>query len=163
MFLNFHSRLVESKMMMGDMMNNEERQKMMVVMSLSCLNICWGLICAMQAPFFPKEAASKGATATQFGGVFGIIHLAIFITSPIMGTMVSRLGLGKIFKCGLFLSSSCSLMFGFLTYVNNTTVFLVLAYILRFLEGAGGAAIWTAMLALLLARYKDSSPIAWHA
>ena len=139
--------------MMGEMMNHEKRQKMKMVMSLSFLNVCWGLMCAMQAPFFPKEAASKGATATQFGGVFGIIHLAIFIISPIMGTMVSRLGLGNIFKWGLFLSSSCSLMFGFLTFVNNTTIFLVLAYVLRFLGGAGGAAIWTSMLALLLARY----------
>ena len=127
-------------------------EKMLVVISLSALNICWGLVASIQAPFFPIEAASKGAAATQFGAVFGIIHLAIFITSPLMGKMVAKLGLGNIFKSGLLLSCFCALSFGFLTYIDNAGSFLVLAYILRLLEGVGGAALWTSMLALLLAR-----------
>ena len=125
---------------------------MLVGISLSILNICWGLVASIQAPFFPIEASIKGATATQFGGVFGIIHLAIFFTSPIMGKLVAKLGLGNIFKFGIFLSSLCALAFGFLTYVDNTLIFLLLAYLLRLLEGIGGAALWTLMLALLLAR-----------
>ena len=127
-------------------------RKILVVTSLSALNVCWGLVAAIQAPFFPIEAALKGATATQFGGVFGIIHLAIFLTSPLMGKMVAKLGLGNIFKCGLLLSCFCALSFGFLTFIDETVPFLVLAYTLRLLEGVGGAALWTSMLALLLAR-----------
>ena len=150
--MNQFPGFLETKRMLGEIMTGEMKKKVVLVMSLSGLNVCWGLMCAMQAPFIPKKAASKGATATQFGGVFGIIHLAIFITSPLMGTMVSKLGLTNIFKSGLFLSSSCSLMFGFLTYVTNTSLFLVMAYTLRFLGGAGGAMIWTSLLALLLAR-----------
>ena len=112
---------------------------MKAVISFSFLNIFWGLIASIQASFFPIEAASKGATATQFRGVFGIIHLAIFITSPFMGIMVTKLGLGIIFKFVLLLSCSCALTFGFLTYINETITFLVLAYILRLLESVGGA------------------------
>ena len=33
----------------------------------------------LQATFYPIEARRKGATATQFGAVFGIIHLSLFI------------------------------------------------------------------------------------
>ena len=135
---------------MGEMMNYEKKQKMMVVVSMSCLNVCWGLMCAMQAPFFPKEAALKGATATQFGGVFGIIHLAIVLASPVMGKLVTRLGVANIFKFGALLTSASTFGFGFLAYVNNKVIFLTLAYALRFLEGLGGAALWTSMLALLL-------------
>ena len=69
-----------------------------------------------------------------------------------MGKLVSKLGLGNIFKFGIFLSSLCALGFGFLTYVDDTLMFLLLAYLLRLLEGIGGAALWTSMLALLLAR-----------
>ena len=38
-----------------------------------------GLCASLQATFYPIEAESKGATAAQFGAVFGIIHLSLFI------------------------------------------------------------------------------------
>ena len=38
-----------------------------------------GLCASLQATFYPIEARRKGATATQFGAVFGIIHLSLFI------------------------------------------------------------------------------------
>ena len=38
-----------------------------------------GLCSSLQATFYPIEAASKGATASQFGAVFGIIHFSLFI------------------------------------------------------------------------------------
>ena len=38
-----------------------------------------GLCASLQATFYPIEAGKKGATASQFGAVFGIIHLSLFI------------------------------------------------------------------------------------
>lgn len=38
-----------------------------------------GLYGSMQATFYPIEATQKGATSSQFGAVFGIIHLSLFI------------------------------------------------------------------------------------
>ena len=38
-----------------------------------------GLCASLQATFYPIEAGQKGATASQFGAVFGIIHLSLFI------------------------------------------------------------------------------------
>ena len=38
-----------------------------------------GLCASLQATFYPIEARKKGATAAQFGAVFGIIHLSLFI------------------------------------------------------------------------------------
>ena len=45
-----------------------------------------------------------------------------------------------------------ALTFGFLTFIDDKNSFLVLAYILRMLEGVAGAILWTAMLSLLIAR-----------
>ena len=45
-----------------------------------------------------------------------------------------------------------ALTFGFLTFIDDKSSFLVLAYILRVLEGVAGAILWTAMLSLLIAR-----------
>jgi hypothetical protein len=38
-----------------------------------------GLCASLQATFYPIEEELKGATAAQFGAVFGIIHLSLFI------------------------------------------------------------------------------------
>ena len=38
-----------------------------------------GLCSSLQATFYPIEASSKGATASEFGAVFGIIHLSLFM------------------------------------------------------------------------------------
>ena len=57
---------------------------------LSVLNIGWGFVASIQAPFFPDEAQEKGASAAEFGPIFGIIHLALFCTSPFVGKIIIR-------------------------------------------------------------------------
>ena len=124
----------------------------MTVSSLAALNVCWGFMASIMAPFLPVEAEAKGASPSQFGPIFGIIHLALFIISPVMGKVVTRWGLARVFKTGLILISFTSVSFGLLTFVADSSLFLVLAYTLRIVEGIGGSALWTSMLALLLAR-----------
>ena len=57
-----------------------------------------------------------------------------------------------MFGGGLVLVSAAAVTYGFLTLCEDKTSFLVLAYLLRVVEGAGGALLWTTMLSLLLAR-----------
>jgi len=47
--------------------------------------ISFGII----SPFYPSEAAKKGASSVVVGLVFGVFELVIFITSPIYGSFVS--------------------------------------------------------------------------
>ena len=68
----------------------ETTQVIGVVCALGCLNICWGFVSSIQAPFFPVEAQKKGASASQFGPIFGIIHLALFLISPLVGKLVTK-------------------------------------------------------------------------
>ena len=127
-------------------------RSVVMVSSLACLNVLWGFMASIMAPFLPLEAQSKGAAASEFGPIFGIIHLALFVISPLMGKVINRVGLGNVFNMGLLLISISSLCFGLLTFVKSSSLFLALAYALRIIEGIGGSALWTSMLALLLAR-----------
>lgn len=45
-----------------------------------------------QAPFFPKEAELKHATATEYGLVFGIFELVVCLASPFYGQFLNRIG-----------------------------------------------------------------------
>ncbi len=45
-----------------------------------------------QAPFYPAEAERKGLSASEYGFVFGIYELTVFVVSPIIGANLEWLG-----------------------------------------------------------------------
>ena len=94
-----------------------------------------GLCASLQATFYPIEAELKGARASQFGAVFGIIHLSLFIFGPIVGKYLSVFGVRVIYPAGFLVDGASFIFFGLLQWVDNTTMFLVLSYVIRFLEG----------------------------
>ena len=53
-----------------------------------------------QPPFYPSEAEKKGATPAQYGFVFGIANLSLFIFSPIFGRYGSTIGPKLCFNVG---------------------------------------------------------------
>ena len=55
------------------------RREFLTLALFCAVYISWGLTDSIQAPFYPREASEKGATSSEYGFVFGIIHLAIFI------------------------------------------------------------------------------------
>lgn len=64
-------------------------------LKLTCAGNFWSAVCiSLQAPFFPREAELKGATATEYGLVFGVYELGIIVLSPIAGMLVSLVWFG---------------------------------------------------------------------
>ena len=98
---------------------------------------------SLQAPFFPKEAEAKGATATEYGLVFGVYELAIIFMSPIVGKLVGRSSPKMWIQFGLLLTGMMTVIFGFLDKAPNGKCFIILAFIIRVLEGIGAASFTT--------------------
>ena len=129
-----------------------ERRLILITSLIMTLNIIWGFLVSIQLPFFPIEAKRKGASPSEFDPVFGVVNLAELITSPFVSKLVKRFKLRNIFILGVALLSVASNTFGLLVFLNDTTGFLVSAYILRIMEGVAGALLWPAMLSPLLTR-----------
>ena len=129
-----------------------ERRLILITGLIMTLNIIWGFLVSIQLPFFPIEAKKKGASPSEFDPVFGVVNLAEMVTSPFVSKLVKRFKLRNIFILGVALLSVASNTFGFLVFLNDTTGFLVSAYILRIMEGVAGALLWPAMLSPLLTR-----------
>ena len=64
------------------------KRKIICLIVLSSANFFVAVTYSLLAPFYPEEAQSKGATATEFGLVFGIFELVAFLTSPVFGIYV---------------------------------------------------------------------------
>ena len=59
----------------------------MFIFKLSVIEIIL-ILYYIKAPFYPKEAEKKGATASEYGLVFGVFELVVFIVSPIIGKVI---------------------------------------------------------------------------
>ncbi len=67
------------------------------VRALSCRQCCtlavflsaqfFSAVCvSILAPFYPAEADARGASALEFGIVFGVFEFTVFVASPIIGS-----------------------------------------------------------------------------
>ena len=75
----------------------------------------------------------SGATASQYGSVFGAAYLSAFVFAPIFGKYGTK-DPKVVYYSGAFVQGICALGFGCLHYLNDTAIFISLSYILRFLQ-----------------------------
>lgn len=92
----------------------------------------------------------------EYGFVFGIIHLAIFVSGPIFGRYMHVLGLKNVYIFGVVSTGIVALLFGFLDFVEGKVGFLVYSYLLRIVEGVAEAASWSAVFSMLLQMFPKN-------
>lgn len=65
------------------------RRQWILLIFFCLLNLFSSMTFSIQAPFYPAEAEKKGATASEYGLVFGTVEFVIFVAAPIFGQFVS--------------------------------------------------------------------------
>jgi len=117
--------------------------------------VSWGLLLSLLPPFYPTEAEKKGATPSQYGFVFGICNIAAFFFAPIFGKFGDKIGPKRLFIIGAFTNAIFGLAFGTLQFVEDTTLYITLSYVLRFINGVSDAASWGSSLSILIKLFPD--------
>ncbi|KAK3583192.1 hypothetical protein CHS0354_025710 [Potamilus streckersoni] len=118
--------------------------------------ICMGFInfgactCfSLLAPFFPTEAQKKGATPTEVGLIFGVFQLVIFVSSPVFGNFITKIGAKFMFVTGIMVCGSCAILFGNLNAGPDGTTFVVMCFVVRSVEALGCSAFVTSLFAIV--------------
>ncbi|XP_046442778.1 MFS-type transporter SLC18B1-like [Daphnia pulex] len=119
-------------------------------------DFCSAVCISLQAPFYPAEAERKGATASQYGFVFGCYELTVFLTSPLFGKYLAKLIPKFMLNGGLVVTGVCSILFGVLDKIDDTTAFIGLSFAVRVIEALGSAAFLTAAFAIIAAEFPSS-------
>ena len=122
---------------------------MFISFTKSLVYVALGLLISLQPTFYPSEAELKGAKPSEYGFVFGVANLSLFIFSPIFGKYASKIGLETCFNIGAIMQGVSGLLFAFVPYLDNVALFLFLSYLFRFLEGLGTAMAWSSSLGIL--------------
>ena len=134
-----------------------------LLINISGVYLTLGLLLSIQFPLYPSEAEKMGATPGEYGFVFGIANLSIFIFSPIFGSYATKIGPKTCFTCGATLQGVSGFLFVFLPYCQTTTLFISLSYVFRFLEGLGTAMAWSSALGILMKIFpnKGAQIMSW--
>ena len=108
-----------------------------------------GLLISLLPTFYPSEAELKGAKPSEYGFVFGISNLSLFMFGPVFGKYATKIGLRTCFIVGAIMEGMSGLLFALAPYFDNVALFLSLSYLLRFLQGLGTAMAWSSCLGIL--------------
>ena len=130
-------------------MPNFSRQQWMVTITFIVINLFNAMCFSMQAPFYPIEAEMKGCTPSEYGLVFGVFELVVFLVSPIIGANLNRLGIKATLCTGIGAVGVSTVLFGLLDKLENGKVFLAFSFVLRIIAAAGNAAFLTGSFSLI--------------
>jgi MFS family permease len=111
---------------------------------------------SLQAPFFPAEAEKKGATASEYGLIFGVFELVGFILSPIYGHYMKTIGVGRMYNVGIFTAGVSTIVFGTLDKIPGHYSFIGAAFACRIIEAAGTYAFFTASFAFIAVEFPNN-------
>ncbi|CAL8083223.1 unnamed protein product [Orchesella dallaii] len=113
-------------------------------------------VTSLQAPFYPAEAERKGASATEYGLVFGVFQLVCFCIAPIYGKYMNKFGAKKVFNMGILTAGFSCFIFGFLDQVQGHFLFIFLSFLIRIFEAIGSTAFVTASFTIIAGEFPDS-------
>lgn len=137
-------------------MGKYTRRQVAILITFAIADFCSAVCVSLQAPFYPAEAERKGASATQYGFVFGVFELTVFLASPFYGRFLSSIGPSFLFSAGIFTTGSTCILFGLLDKVFPTEAFIGLSFAIRIVEALGNAAFLTASFSLIAREFPSS-------
>lgn len=132
------------------------RRQWLTLVIIGLADFCNAICVSLQSPFFPQEAELKGCTATEYGLVFGIFELVVFIISPIYGRHIHRVGPKLMFNVGIFTTAVSAILFGLLDQVPGHMPFITLAFVVRIVEAMGNAAFLTASYSIIAKEFPNN-------
>ncbi|XP_060517981.1 MFS-type transporter SLC18B1-like [Cylas formicarius] len=128
----------------------------MTLMSLALVDFFCFCSMSIMAPFFPKKAAEKGLSETTSGFVFSFYALVMFVSSPVFGKILPRVGAKFLFLVGIFVAGACNLIFGLLDYIQNYTLFTIFCLLIRGFEALGSSAFSTASYVFVVNTFPNN-------
>lgn len=128
----------------------------LTLIAIGSVHFSSSICISLQAPFYPAEAEAKGASATEYGLVFGSFELVAFLSSPLFGRYIHTIGTRCLLSLGLLVNAVTAIMFGFLDYVPGHNQFIIYSFIIRILESLGATAALIAAFSLTAACFPDS-------
>lgn len=108
------------------------------------------------APFYPIEAASKGVPTNSLGLIFAGYSLSMLLFSPLLGSMLTKIGRKNVLMIGCMCEGVSMLLMGFFDYIENAAWYAILSFLCRSIEGFGNACLNSSTSSIIAFNYEDN-------
>nr|CAD7428926.1 unnamed protein product [Timema monikensis] len=132
------------------------RRQWLTLVGIGSVYFASAICISLQAPFYPQEAERKGATATEYGLVFGVFELVAFLFCPIFGKYINVVGAKTMLNVGIFVAAISCMLFGLLDFVHEHAAFIGLSFALRIGESLGTSSSVVAAFSIIAAVFPDT-------
>ena len=119
--------------------------------------VCSNSVYALASLFLPKVFEDKAIPGFWVGLIFSMYSIAVVISSPFIGTILSKCGFSNLLAVGLVAMGASIVPFGFIKEVESNTLSLVLGLLLRALQGIASASINTTCFSIAANKYTDNT------
>jgi len=131
------------------------KEQWLTIMTFVVVNFCNAMCVSMQAPFYPREAVSKGLEVWHFGLVFGAFEITVFIVSPIIGANLNRFGVKRTLNVGIGAVGLILIGYGCLGLIQSGKLFLGLSFVMRIFEACGNSMFLTGSFSAIAREFPD--------
>ncbi|KAF0292251.1 MFS-type transporter SLC18B1 [Amphibalanus amphitrite] len=87
----------------------------------------------------------------RFTSIYHLVSVGFWA----MGWLAPRIGVVRLYRLGLLLAGTTTVVYGLLIYVENPTTFLACSMTLRAVEGVGSAAVLTAVRSIIINQFSQ--------
>nr|CAD7441725.1 unnamed protein product [Timema bartmani] len=132
------------------------RRQWLTLVGIGSVYFASAICISLQAPFYPQEAERKGASATEYGLVFGVFELVAFLFCPVFGKYINVVGAKTMLNVGIFVAAISCMLFGLLDFVHEHAAFIGLSFALRIGESLGTSSSVVAAFSIIAAVFPDT-------
>ena len=112
---------------------------------------------SLLAPFYPDIAEKeRGLSSFIIGLIMSSFSISFVVVSYIIGIKISKIGRRFTLYSGIILQSISMIGFGWIIWVNDKIVFIILSFAFRLLGGAAWSFIWVAAYAMTAIQYREN-------
>ncbi len=123
-------------------------KKMLIIILLAIFSqIGYSLL----APLYPFLAEERGITPSLVGIIFSSFAISNFLLTILTPILSKICGRKNLLILAILIESSCTIWFGLISFIHKRLLFIILSFIIRFFQGAGGAIVQTLIYALTAA------------
>ncbi len=124
-------------------------KKEVLFLTMFASNVIAYMTYSLMAPLFPMQAEAKGVTYTVQGLIFGCYALTQVISSPLIGKLMPYIGFRCTFITGILFVSVWNILFGFLPWLEDRTLFIICCFACRIGMALGITAVNNAMFVVV--------------
>lgn len=114
------------------------------------INMFSGMGYSLVSPLFPSLGKEDNLSEEILGWIISTYSISSTLTTPFIPVLSKRISRIKLLCFATFCEATCTLLYGFLTFIPNHLLLLIIIFFLRILHGICSALIGTLVYSLTM-------------